>query len=93
MAFLANLALSFGFSFFTYLLIEAPFANMLNDFFRLKPSRLLGKPEHYQSQSAKAHLRDKSTKKDRDRDLHAETSGGQGNAKSPKTTKIIGYNI
>lgn len=49
MAFLANLALSFGFSFFTYLLIEAPFANLLNDFFRQKPSQLLGKAEHYQS--------------------------------------------
>jgi peptidoglycan/LPS O-acetylase OafA/YrhL len=34
MSFVANLAFSFGFSLVTYLLVEAPFSNILNDFFR-----------------------------------------------------------
>lgn len=36
MFFAAYLTFSFGFSFVTYLLIEAPFANILNDFWRAK---------------------------------------------------------
>lgn len=62
MSFVANLAFSFAFSFITYLLVEAPFANILNDFFRSKITRIGGNAEHYRSQSAKAHLRDKSKK-------------------------------
>lgn len=62
--FVAYLAASFGFSFVTYVLIEAPMANILNDFWRSKLSKDGGKAQHYRSQSAKAHLRDKSKKGD-----------------------------
>jgi|APCry1669189733_1035249.scaffolds.fasta_scaffold87215_1 peptidoglycan/LPS O-acetylase OafA/YrhL len=34
--FFAYLAISFIFSFITYLLIESPFSNLLNDFFRFR---------------------------------------------------------
>lgn len=61
MDFFAYLTVSILFSAFTYLVIEAPFANLLNDFMRFKkPS---SQEVHKESQSAKAHLRDKSKKK------------------------------
>lgn len=49
MAFMANLGFSFAFSLVTYLLIEAPFSNILNDFFRSKISKLGANSEHYRS--------------------------------------------
>ena len=49
------------FSLLTYLIIEAPFANILNDFIRSKRSKdvIPTDTTHYQSQSAKAYLRAK----------------------------------
>ena len=59
---IAYTSYAFCFSFITYILIEAPFANVLNDFLRSKIQKEVDKQQHYRSQSAKAHLRDKSKK-------------------------------
>ncbi len=48
------MTLSFGFSLLTYLFIEAPCANVLNDFYRKEKPAVHA---HYVSQSAKAPLR------------------------------------
>jgi hypothetical protein len=53
------------FSIFTYIFIEAPFANILNDFIRYKAP--YSQEVHKESQSAKAHLRDKSKKKNKEK--------------------------
>ena len=73
LSFVAHLAFSFIFSAITYLLVEAPFANILNDFFRSKISRIGGSDQHYRSQSAKAHLRDKSKKEKIIKDKESKT--------------------
>ena len=53
----AFLTISFGFSFLTYIFIEAPLANVLNDFYRKLKPEVIPEHVHYHSQSAKAPLR------------------------------------
>ena len=60
--FFAFITLSFCFSFLTFLFVEAPFANILNEFIRAKHPTEMKQSVFYRSQSAKAHLRDKSKK-------------------------------
>jgi len=79
---IAYTSYAFGFSFITYILVEAPFANVLNDFLRSKIQKEVDKQQHYRSQSAKAHLRDKSKKNSLFRrskkSASQEESGGDG---------------
>ena len=59
----AFIALSFCFSFCTYLFVEAPMANLLNVFIVKGNCKDNQGSVFFHSQSAKAHLRDKSKKK------------------------------
>lgn len=70
------------FSFLTYLIVEAPFANILNDFIRSKRSKDIVPTDttHYQSQSAKAYLR-------------AKNKGSQQNKKGKDLEKDKSTNI
>lgn len=81
--FCAFLALSFLFSLITYIFVEAPFANLLNFFFRAKSvSEALQKSsQFYRSQSAKAHLRDKRKPKSK---RSASASSSDSASKYPK---------
>jgi hypothetical protein len=54
---------TFCFSFGTYMFVEAPLANLFNDFLRSKEPK--SSTVFYRSQSAKAHQHDKSEKKER----------------------------
>lgn len=56
--FLSFLITNFTFSFVTYVFVEAPMANLLTQFVINKQKK--EKSEFFMSQSAKAHLRDKS---------------------------------
>jgi peptidoglycan/LPS O-acetylase OafA/YrhL len=59
--FLSFLTLSFMLSMVTYLFVEAPMSNLLNNFIAAKRHKVSN--QFYMSQSAKAHLRDKRSKK------------------------------
>merc|ERR1719446_1064683 len=60
--FFSFITVSFCFSFITYLFVETPFANILNEFVRAKTPEENKTSFFYRSQSAKAHLRDKKRK-------------------------------
>lgn len=59
--FLSILTLSFLLSALTYLFVEAPMSNLLSNFIAARRNK--ANSQFYLSQSAKAHLRDKRTKK------------------------------